>query len=436
MTSMEHYPVKIVEHLQGRRGQEITFAVLTFLLFAGQGVRYAFGLIGYGVLMVLVVLGACIALRPLSTVKPLRVPALLIAFMVVAGLTSLWSATPYLTVAASCVLVLTTVIAFGAVRTLGAERTARSIYYGLGATIVVGLLFEVAVSIFVHGPLYPLSSDLANLSNSAKDAAPVAWSDGNLLSGGPIKGFVGNRNPFAANAMFLLLFSIVLGVKKSVGKSWVVFSALSVISLLLTRSATITLSLAFIAVLALCAYIFRFTPSSARVFVSRVLIASVAAVSIIAVKWRDNIFALLDRSEDFTNRSGIWERVVDLAWTRPEGWGWVGSNWPVWHYPYSDVVSFGGHPVTHAHNAILDVWLQTGLVGVLLFVAILLMIVGDTWRKVERRKAGSSLLPVLWMLVAAGLILNSMTESRLLMEGHWFLLMVVIASTPRALKLR
>lgn len=412
------------------RGRETILGVLTFLLFAGQGVRYMVGLVAYGVIMTLVVLvGAVSLFRNLE----LHVPGLLVAFMVVAGLTSLWSATPYLTVGASFILVLTTVMAFMAVRTMGPMSAARGVYWGLGATIVVGLVFELGVSLFVHGPFYPLSGDLAALSNSAKDAMPVAWSDGNLLSGGPIKGFVGNRNPFAASAMFLLLFSIVLGVKKSVNRSWIAFGVLSVLSLLLTRSATITLSLAFIAVLALCAFVFRCTPTRLRVVVSRVLIGIVATASILAVKWRDDIFGLLDRSDDFTNRASIWEKVVHMAWNRPEGWGWVGSNWPVWDYPYTDVVSFGGHPVTHAHNALLDVWLQTGLVGLILFMVLLLMVVGDTWRKVERRLPGTPLLPVLWMLVAAGLILNSMTESRLLMEGHWFLLMMVIAATPRAL---
>ena len=92
----------------------------------------------------------------------------------------------------------------------------------------------------------------------------------------------------------------------------------------------------------------------------------------------------------------------------------------------------------HAHNAWLDVWFQLGIVGVVLFAA---LIVSVTWRSwfaaVDRPRVDLddslpysplSLLPILLMVV---LLVQSLAESRILIESGWVLLVLLTVATKQ-----
>lgn len=145
------------------------------------------------------------------------------------------------------------------------------------------------------------------------------------------------------------------------------------------------------------------------------------------------MFSALDRDPNLTNRTVIWEQVIQLALQRPEGWGWV-SYWPVWTQPYNNLVHLDGVPVAHAHNAYLDVWLQTGLLGVAILIAITIQILASNWRAVEHSTTKSSYLPLGVFLLSGCLLLQALTESRLLLEGNWALLVIILINTPSLFK--
>lgn len=419
--------------------------VLVFFLFSGQGIRYGLGIKIYAIMSVILLSLSCYSMlcrdgvETRSALRGLRsnVPYLLGVFVAIASASLLWSQTPAFTLLSVVILLATTFVALLSASSLSAVEMMTSVYRGLAASVFVGLLFEILVSAFSQGPILPFSSDIHDLSHADANAVPIFWSDHNLMSGGPIKGFVGNRNPFAAIALMSGLCAIVLGIKNVINRiGAVAVTIASVLVLALTRSATVSISMLFLLVLAVAAYIMRSTPTTFRPVVSKVVVSGVAILSVLAIKYRDNIFSIFDRSPDFTNRAGIWEKVVHIAWAHPEGLGWVGGVWPVWERPYNDIMSFSGNPVSHAHNAFLDVWLQLGIIGGILFLVMALGLVGSVWRVVEKRQHGDSIIPVLWMLLSATLLLNAMTESRLLIEGHWFLYVVLLTATPSAFKLR
>ena len=79
------------------------------------------------------------------------------------------------------------------------------------------------------------------------------------------------------------------------------------------------------------------------------------------------LLALVGKSETLTGRAGIWDAVIGLAQQRPGfGWGWV-SYWVPWVAPFDHLVTRAGVLQLHAHNAWLDVWLQLGIAGLLVF---------------------------------------------------------------------
>lgn len=422
-------------------------SVLVFYLMSGQGFRYALGVIGYGVVTVGVV-GVVLTLLAREHgpgfwkvfSKTAWTTPLLWAFAAVAATTSIWSSTPALSFASAVVFALTCACALAVVTVIGRERALASVFYGLGASVILGLLFEVGVAVFISHPITPLSSSWVDLGNSVRDhdASPILWSGANIFDGGPINGFVGNRNPFGALALLSLVASAcvcVAGVVRA--RTAVVVAIADIVVIALTRSATVAITLLFVILLVGAVAVVHALPTRWRRSASFAVAAVIVSAAVAAFKFKDILFALFDRSPDFTNRADIWAKVIDIAQQKPEGWGWVGGAWPVWARPYANLMSFGGNPVDHAHNAFLDVWLQTGAVGVILFTLFALSTAASTWSECEHSRGRRNVFTTAGvMLIAAVLLINGMTESRLLMEGHLYLLAFTAACSPPAVVVR
>jgi len=160
---------------------------------------------------------------------------------------------------------------------------------------------------------------------------------------------------------------------------------------------------------------------------------------LLATLW-GQLLALFGKSEDLTGRFDIWSSVAGLAAERPvAGWGWVGY-WAPWVEPFDDLAVRKGVTYLQAHNAWLDVWLQLGVIGVVLFAA---LVIGTLWRSwflaVDRPRdalddsrpyAASALVPFLLMVA---FIVQSVAESRILIESGWMLLVALAIITKRNL---
>ena len=93
-----------------------------------------------------------------------------------------------------------------------------------------------------------------------------------------------------------------------------------------------------------------------------------------------------------------------------------------------------------AHNAWLDVWLQLGVVGLVIFILLVATTLKRSWflavdrprdrglRRLSRTRA----LTLLPLLLIAALIAQSAAESRMLVEAGWMLLVVISVKTKRA----
>ena len=150
------------------------------------------------------------------------------------------------------------------------------------------------------------------------------------------------------------------------------------------------------------------------------------------------LLTLLGKSADLTGRLDIWRSVTGLAAERPVfGWGWV-SYWAPWVEPFQGLAVRRGVTYLQAHNAWLDVWLQLGILGLIVFAALVFSTLWRCWfLAVDRPRRGladtepfaaSALLPLL-LLVA--LLAQSLAESRILIESGWLLLVVLAVTTKR-----
>ncbi|TFD39204.1 O-antigen ligase domain-containing protein [Cryobacterium sp. TMT1-19] len=414
-----------------------TFATLVFFsVLAGQFWRSLFGWWGYGAIALVVVVSSVVAL---VTLNPdwmwSRFPKSLIAFLGLATLSLAWSFYLGASLIGVTLQWATTLAALFLALCLSWAELLRTLAAALRWILALSLAFELIVALFVRQAVLPFWVDYGtrNVPES------YYWTRGILLQGGPIEGIVANRNLLGFVALMAVIVFAVQLAAGTVSRNWgLAWLGLGVLMLLLTRSATVTLAAAAVAAALLFALWARRRPPEGRRPVYLVAAASVVVGGVGLVALTPQLLALLGKSADLTGRLDIWRSVAGLAAERPVfGWGWV-SYWAPWVEPFEGLAVRRGVVYLQAHNAWLDVWLQLGVLGLVIFAAAVFSTLWRCWfLAVDRPRraladtepyAASALLPLL-LLVA--LIAQSLAESRILIESGWLLLVVLAVITKR-----
>jgi exopolysaccharide production protein ExoQ len=400
-----------------------------FTMVAGDAWRYLISWWGWlALVLILVVLAVIELFRMRADLR--RLPYPLIAYLVLATASIAWSAYP--AVSALGVAALFATVAYGVFLATAIDLTTfvRCLGTALRWILALSLAFELFVSTVIRDRLLPLWVDYSHL-----DTIPAAfyWSRNLLFEGGRIQGITGNANLLGFAALLAVITFSVQIAARSTSRVWTtgwLIIALGVLAL--TRSSTVLIAGLAVALVALYLWLVRRVPEERRVpwFVGGGVLAAAGITAVIV--FRDNLLAVLGRSPDLTNRLDIWDTVIGLANQRPAvGWGWTGYWWP-WVEPFQDLIVIKGVPYYQAHNAWLDIYLQLGIVGLVVFGALVISTLGRGWSRAldlaHGRGKAIGLLPV---LVTVMLIVHSLAESRLLIEIG-FALLVVFAIRTRS----
>jgi O-antigen ligase len=416
----------------------VAFTATTFFVaLAGDAVRYSISWYGFGVVaLAITILSALIVAHnaPLGLVKQLPIP--LAVFLLLAAASTAWSYYAGATALGVIVLLATTMAGLAIAVSMNWEDVVHSLGIALRWVLVASLVFELVVSVFIRRPILPLWSLGVDYDSFEKIPKLFYWSRNLLFEGGKIQGIVGNSSLLVFVA---LLGVIVFGIQWAAGtvKRLPALASMTVAiaCVLLTRSATITLALAVLGAIVVAALSLRRAQTPrARVAVYSWIGLAFAMAAAGTFFARSAILGLLGKSADLTGRFDIWQAVIDLAIQRPVfGWGWIGY-WAPWVAPFDTLVTKAGVRQLHAHNAWLDVWLQLGVVGVIVFGALLAMAFGRSWsmatriyatgEPATRQPAAITLLP---LLIVCALLVQSIAESRILVEYGW--LLVILLST-------
>jgi O-antigen ligase len=293
--------------------------------------------------------------------------------------------------------------------------------------LAASLLFEFVAAAIVRGPIAPI---FKNYEGDTPPASAYYWTRAHLFDGDRIQGIVGNSNILAFIAMIgLVVFAIDYAV--SATPKWLSASsfALAAAMLLLSKSAGVAFAVAAIAVAATVALIVEGKDRDLRHRIYRWVWACAGVVSIVVLINRAEVFTFFGKTPDMTGRSTIWKLVLGLIAERPiQGWGWI-SHWMPGVKPFEGLVVINKVPYYQAHNAYLDMWLQLGAIGLLLLLILVAMTFVKLWRLGVRHTNPLYLWP---MLVFFGLLAQNLTESRMLLEIGWVLLvlMAVKANDP------
>jgi hypothetical protein len=401
-----------------------------FTLTAGDFWRYLFTWWGWGAIVAVLLTLVIIELVRMR-VDVRRLPFTLIAFLVLTALSLIWSDYRLATLAGVALTVITAVFAVYLTHVFDFETFLRAFGVALRWILGLSLLFEFVVAAFIRHPVLPFWVDYSYLKKIPK---AFYWSRDLLFHGGQIQGIQGNSNLLALVALFALITFAVQWVAGTASKAWLGFwGVVALATLALTRSSTVLFALAAVVLVGAFLLLVRRTSGTRRrvVFGGGVLVLlGIAAAGYAA---RGAILDLLGKSSDLTGRAEIWQKVIALADQRPvAGWGWV-SYWAPWVEPFKHLAVIKGVTYLQAHDAWLDVYLQLGIIGLVIFGLLVLTTLIRSWLlALDAGRGGVPMVNLFPLLIVVALIVHSIAESRLLIEiGFCLLVVASIRSAQR-----
>ncbi|WP_417562211.1 O-antigen ligase family protein [Microbacterium sp.] len=353
-----------------------------------------------------------------------RLPWFVVAYIVWAGLSMAWSAWLGVSALTWALLIITTLQGLFVAAMLTWREVVRAVGSALKWCLGLSIVFELFVAVFVRGPVLP-----GFVIPDQRAADPIVyWCRGNLFNGGRIQGIFGSANPLAAVCLLaIIVFAIRIAdraPRRIMFGAWIVLAAY-----LMYRASSATIYLAAVAVLAvLCAALVMRRAKTPSARARRYAVFAVVGAVVVVVAWlgRDAIFSALGRSSSLTGRSGIWQAVIDRAAERPGvGWGFA-TPWVTGDPHFDGWIIDHGQSVMQAHNVWLDVWMQLGVVGIVLLGLVYLSFLWRAWffavdrprwdLRDDRPYSPLTLVPT---LVGTLLLVQGLAESEPLLLWGW-----------------
>ncbi len=385
---------------------------------AGDAVRYSIGWWGWGIVIglgTIATIAYLIAFDVRPTLKKIPEPLALLVFWM--GFSVLWSQYRPQTLLSFSLQVASVLFALFLANQFGWRQLLNILSNTVRFILIASLLFEILAAII--GPIEPLFPNY----EGDPPAPAYLWSQGNLFDGQRIQGIVGNANLLAFVAvlgllLFLIEFIVTAGNKIVPALSFVLALVLAV----LAQSAGMFFAGLLVSFAATVAIIAEGKLPQVRHRIYRIALLVLGVVGVVVAIFRAEIFDFLGKSPDASGRFDIWQTVFGLVVEKPiEGWGWIG-HWIPGVEPWEGLIVINRVPMYQAHNALLDVWVQLGVVGLAAMIWLLIQSFIRLWRIAVRHTSPLYLYPLFIFLVITA---QSITESRLLIEISWVLLVLV-----------
>lgn len=256
-------------------------------------------------------------------------------------------------------------------------------------------------------------------------SAPLLRVQGAIAELGPVQGIFGTRNALGFVAVLALITFLVEWRTRSVPPRVAAFSIVLAAGLAaLSASPTVlVVAVVVLAATAVLALVRHLDP--ARRTVLQAIVGGVAVTGlVVSYLARGPIIAFLGAGSDFATRADLWRTVADFARLRPvQGWGWHGS-WSSGDVPFFSVNLLLDESHASALNAYLDMLLQAGSFGLLLFLMFCAIALVRGWVEASARRS----VVFTWTpLMLVALLVESMFESFTLVGFGWLMLVLCAA---------
>jgi O-antigen ligase len=333
-------------------------------------------------------------------------PTTLVLLLAWAGASVLWSADPLSSLGGWAELVAVSFLAVVIGHVRDALQTVRALGDVLRWLLGTSLTLEILSGILLDLPI------------------PFLGIQGDIASLGPVQGLFGTRNVLGFVTVIALITFLVEYRTQSVRAGTAIASVVLAGSLaVLSGSPTVVAVAVTTGAATLALVLVRRLSAPRRPLAQLILGIGVIAAVAAGYGMRDAIVALVDARADFSLRTDLWSRLLTYVAYRPvEGFGWFGT-WSPDSFPFASLNFALGEQHTSALDAYLDVLLQLGWVGLLLFLTLGALALARGWLvATERRSTVHAWGP----LTLVALLTFSLFESFTL-SGAGLLLLVVCA---------
>lgn len=229
---------------------------------------------------------------------------------------------------------------------------------------------------------------------------------------GALRGIFSQKNTLARAAVWSTIALVILRPATRAGRGLRVLGlAISILSLLWASSRTGLVVLVLLLLILAFSRSLAGTTRLAAVPAALVAVVIAAVLGYAVVTNRSALLELIGRDVTLTGRTLIWVRVAELIRLRPLlGYGY-GGFWHGWDGPSWSVWALGIWNPNDSHNGFLDLVLDLGLVGLVVFGCVL----AHAALKAIGRLRQSSELSAAWpLIVLTGFVLYNITESAIL----------------------
>ena len=335
------------------------------------------------------------------------VPLTLAAFVAWLVLSNLWSYYPSSTAPGIALQLALTVLGLAIAASRDTIQVVRSVGDVLRLLLGTSLVLEVLSGILLDMPFGFLGIK------------------GHITTGEGIQGLFASRNAVSVICVIALVTFFIEWKTRSVSASLAAGSLIgAALCLWLAASPVGFVTAVVVAAGYGILNALRKLPASSRRAVNIGLL-SAGLVSIVAVwAFRGAVIQFLSGSPVMQYRLTLWNELGRIAQMKfLEGWGWVGV-WPKKTQPFTVMVNANTTPNSSGLNIYLDVWLQLGLIGLVLFLILLGFAFVRSWRSATTKKSDV----FLWSpLILIALLVSGLAESSALTLWGWLLVVIIAA---------
>ena len=385
------------------------FTVSVFTaVFGASAIQGLAGAVTYATIVAgLCLLGAAMLVARRREIEVLHLaPTTLVVFLMWAGASVLWSTDAARSAGGWTALVAVSFLGVVVGHVRDAHQSVRALGDVLRWLLAASLALEVLSGILWDTPI------------------PFLGIRGDIAELGPVQGLFGSRNDLGVVTVIALLTFLVEWRTRSVRPATATASvALAAVLALLSGSPTVIVVAVSTVLAAAALTLVRALRPRRRRAAQIVLGLSVAVLLTVAWAQRVAIAAALDGRSDLSLRTDLWGEILRFSDSRPVvGFGWFGP-WPATDAPFSALNFDLGQQHASALNAYLDVLLQLGWAGLLVFLVLCALALARSWLVAgERRSVVHTWAP----LTLVVLLTVSLFESSVL-SGAGLLLLVLCA---------
>lgn len=343
-------------------------------------------------------------------------PISLLGFLVWSLASLIWSSYQWATVGGLFYLLAFTLIALFVAISRDTIQIVRAFGDVLRVVLGLSLGVEVFSGILIDHPL------------------PFLGVHGNLGTLGPISGIEPTRDQLGLVAIIGAISFATEHRTRSVTRLMSVLSLiLAGICIVLTQSPVIAFATIVVGIAAAVIYgVRRVSPERRQLWQFVVLGVAVVGIALIGI-FRAPIVRLFNASGTIDYRVELWRQVIALIGFNPlQGWGWIGP-WRVEIFPFSSLSATPDRPADSALNAFLDVWLQLGVIGLILFIGMIGLAFTRSWLLAGARRSVVYAWPA---AVLVALIIVSLAESSILFEFGWMTFVICCVKASQELSWR